>query len=53
MGESIHPLVEHAAVINDALADLAGLGPVALQGLVADPAIFGGLGEREAAFGDV
>jgi hypothetical protein len=53
IGQTVHPQVEHASVIDDTLADLAGLGAVALQGFVADAAILCRLGQREAAFWDI
>jgi hypothetical protein len=53
MGETVHPQIEHAPVIDGTLADLGGLGAMALQGFVADAAILRRLGQGEAAFWDI
>ena len=53
MSEFIQPLVEHAPVIDSPLANLARLGSVALQGLVADASIFRRFWQREPALRNI
>jgi hypothetical protein len=45
IGETIHPAIKHAPVIDDTFADLAGFRAMTLQGPVGDTAILRRLGQ--------